>query len=127
MDGCFWNCLNPLTNSIKISPKHVHWDFPGTFSLLTYIFEQNFIQWLLITQNKDINSITADNTEAVTRRCSMKRVFLKSSEFTGKYLCRSIFFYKVADIRLATSIKKGLPHKYFPVIFLFSKNTGGCF
>ena len=40
-------------------------------------------------------------SEAVVRgqRCSAKKVLLNFPKFTGKYLCLSILFNKVADLR----------------------------
>ena len=57
-------------------------------------------------------------TEAVARCCSVKNVFLKSfAKFTGKHLCHSIFFNKVAGPRPANLLKKRLWHKYLPLSF----------
>ena len=39
-------------------------------------------------------------TEAVIRRCSVKKVFLNIAKFTGKHLCQSLFFSKVAGLQL---------------------------
>ena len=39
------------------------------------------------------------------------------AKFTGKYLCQSLFFNKVAGLRPATLLKKRLRHRYFPVNF----------
>ena len=72
------------------------------------------------------------SSEAVVRRCSMKKYVLKnSSKFTGKQLCQSLFFNKVAGLRPATLLKKRLSHRCFPVNcpkFLrtrFLQNTAG--
>ena len=59
-----------------------------------------------------------NNSEAVTRRCSVKEVFLKTlQKFRGKRVSQSLFFYKVAGLRLATFLKKRLRHRIFPVNF----------
>ena len=43
------------------------------------------------------------------RRCSVKKGVLRNfAKFTGKHLCQSLFFNKVASLRLATLIKKSL-------------------
>ena len=48
----------------------------------------------------------------------MKKGILKNfAKFTGKHLCQSLFFTKVADLRPATLLKKRLWHRYFPVNF----------
>ena len=65
----------------------------------------------------------------------MKKGVLRNfTNFTGKYLCQSLFFNKLADLRPATLLKKRLWHKCFPVNFTkflrtpFLQNTsGGCF
>ena len=56
------------------------------------------------------------------------------AKFTGKHLCQSLFFNKVAILSLATTLKKRPWHRCFPVNFvkylkhLFSQNTSsGCF
>ena len=53
------------------------------------------------------------------------------SKFTGKNLCQSLFFNKVASLRAATLLKKKFWQRYFPVIFEkflrtpFLQNTSG--
>ena len=45
----------------------------------------------------------------------LKKVFLKiSQKFTGKHMCQSLLFNKVAGPRPATLIKKRLWHRSFP-------------
>ena len=52
------------------------------------------------------------------RRCSLtKRVLRNLAKFTGKHLCQSLFFNKVAGLRPATLLKKRLWHRCFPVNF----------
>ena len=66
-------------------------------------------------------------------RSSSKRVALKNfGKFTGKHLCRSLLSKKVA--KPATSLKKTLRNRYFPVNFAkflrasYLQNTSGdCF
>ena len=64
-------------------------------------------------------------------------VFYKNSalknlaQFTGKHLCQSLFFNKIAGLSPATLLKKNLCHKCFPVNFAkilrtpFLYNTSG--
>ena len=66
------------------------------------------------------------------QRCSIiKGVLRNFPKFTGKQLCQSLFFNKVAVLRPATLLKKTLWHKCFPVIFAkfirtpFLQNTSG--
>ena len=46
-----------------------------------------------------------------------KGVLRNFTKFTGKYLCQSLFFNKVAGLRPATLLKKRLWHRCFPVHF----------
>ena len=46
-----------------------------------------------------------------------KGVFKNFSKFTGKHLCQSLYFNKVASRRPATLLKKRLWHRCFPVNF----------
>ena len=46
-----------------------------------------------------------------------KAVLGNFAKFTGKHLCQSLFFNKVAGLRPATSLKKRLWHRFFPVDF----------
>ena len=59
------------------------------------------------------------DSEAVAQRCSMKKGVLKNfTKFTGKDLCQSLFFNKVAALRPATLLKNSLWHRCFPVNFV---------
>ena len=73
-------------------------------------------------------------TEAATEVFYVKGVLRNFTKFTGKHLCQSLFFNKVAGLRPATLLKKRLWHRCFPVNFVkflrtpFLQNTsGGCF
>ena len=56
-------------------------------------------------------------------RSSRPEVFYKKdvlrnfAKFTGKHLCRTLFFNKVAGLRPTTLFKKSLWHRCFPVDF----------
>ena len=52
--------------------------------------------------------------EAVVQRYSVKNVLKNFAKFTGKHLCQSLFFNKVAGRRPATLLKKRLWRKCFP-------------
>ena len=48
-------------------------------------------------------------------RCTVKKVVLGNfAKLTGKRLCQSLFFNKVAGLRSATLLKKTLWHRFFP-------------
>ena len=52
------------------------------------------------------------------QRCSVtKGVLSNVAKFTGKRLCQSLFFNKVASLSPATLLKKRLWHSRFPVTF----------
>ena len=52
------------------------------------------------------------------RRYSVKKGVLRNfAKFIGKHLCKSLFFNKVASLRPATSLKKRLWKRCFPVNF----------
>ena len=46
-----------------------------------------------------------------------KNVLTNFTKFTGKHLCKSLFFNKVTGLRPATSLKKRLWHRCFSVNF----------
>ena len=53
------------------------------------------------------------------RKCSIKKGVLRNfTKFTGKHLCQSLFFNKIARLRLATLLKKKLWHRCLPVNFV---------
>ena len=52
------------------------------------------------------------------RRCFAEKVFLKiSTNFIGKYLCRSLLSNTLAGLRIGTLLKKRLQNMNFPVNF----------
>ena len=73
-----------------------------------------------------------NSKEVVAQRCSIRKGVLKNfAKFTGKHLCQSLFFNKVAGVKPATLLKKRLWHRCFPVNFAkflrtpFLQNTSG--
>ena len=57
-----------------------------------------------------------------------KDVLSNFTKFTGKHLCQSLFFIKVAVLRPTTLLKKRPWHRCFPVNFLkFLNISEGCF
>lgn len=63
-------------------------------------------------------------TEAVTQMCYIKDTLKSLSNFTGKYLCQSLFSNKVTDVKPATSLKKILVQLFF---FEFDEICGQLF
>ena len=73
-----------------------------------------------LDRNPDNEEICLINTlhDRSPQRCSMKKGVLRIfAKFTGKQLCQSLFFNKVAGPRPATLLKKRLWHRCFPVNF----------
>ena len=60
--------------------------------------------------------ILGKKTEEATRGGLQKKTVLKNF-FTGKHLCRRLFFNKVESLRSETLFKKRLRHCCFPVNF----------
>ena len=56
------------------------------------------------------------NAEATTR--DEKRVLKNFATYTGKHLCRSLFFNKVAGLNPATLVKNRLRHRCLLVEFV---------
>ena len=110
-------------------------------SISKHSYHQQFqnIFWDLLSTTLSMNNIKIN----YFRRFTLKRqkqpsevflrrgVFRNFAKFTGKKLCQSLFLNKIADLRLATSLKKRLWHKCFPVNFpkflstTFIQNTSG--
>ena len=66
------------------------------------------------------------------QRCFVRKGILRNFEkLTGKHMCQSLFFNKVAGLRAATLLKKRLWHRCFSVNFAkflrtpFFQNTSG--
>ena len=60
---------------------------------------------------------TVKYTEAVVQVFCRKGIPRNFAKFTGKRLCQSLFFNKVAGLKAAILLKKRLWHKCFPVNF----------
>ena len=72
------------------------------------------------------------NCRSSHQRCSIKKDVLKKfTNFTGKHLCQSLCFNKLASLRPTSWLKKRLWHRCFPINFVkFSRtpileNTSG--
>ena len=83
--------------------------------------------WIKILQNN--SKCLLWNDKCHTRYCSVcyrrgrpevffkKGVLTNFAKFTGKHLCHSFFFHKVANLRPATLLKMRLWHRCFTVNF----------
>ena len=65
-------------------------------------------------KNLDFNKLSRSSRQEVFCKKDVLRNFAK---FTGKHLCQSFFFNKVAGLRLAALLKKKLWHRCFRVNF----------
>ena len=66
----------------------------GGQALITYNNIKQFINFLHLLKS------VCEYAQAVVRMCSMKKVFYENfAEFTGKYLCQSLFFNKIASLQ----------------------------
>ena len=63
------------------------------------------------------NYITTNSRSSRPEVFCKKGVLRNIAKFTGKHLCQSLFFNKVAGLRPATLLKKRLWHRCFPVNF----------
>ena len=88
------------------------------------------IQWYRTLHIFVVESIRSSRPEVFCKK-SVLRNFTK---FTGKHLYQGLFFYKVADLRPATILKKRLWHRSLLFNFvkflrtpLLQNTSGGCF
>ena len=66
------------------------------------------------TFNANFENMLKKVTEAVPRRCSIRKSVLRNfAKFTGKHLCESLFFNKAAGLRPVTLLQTRLWHKCF--------------
>ena len=73
----------------------------------------NLICWMIRTRTSRFPEVVS-RPEAFCRK-GLLRNFAK---FTGKHLCQSLFFNKVASLRPAILLKKRPWHRCFPVTFV---------
>ena len=79
-----------------------------------YLFHVDLLT-RFITKNFRLNP---EWTEAVVRRCSVKKMLLEIFQDSQENTCaRDSFFNKVAGLSPATLLKKSLWHRCFPVNF----------
>ena len=90
------------------------------------------ISELINKKKEQLYQKKSTNSRSSQRRCSVRKGALRNfGKFTGKHLCQSLFFNKVAGLRSATLLKKRLWHRCFPVNFpkflrrTFLQNTSG--
>ena len=85
------------------------------FSLLLIYFIETIISIISSIQNA-CEVMCVQYILKQPREVFFKKGVLKNfANFTGKHLCWSLFFNKVADLRVCNFIKKRLQQRYVPV------------
>ena len=85
---------------------------------ILHIFIKKIIHLVLISWLLYSTSSVARNRIS-HGKCSLRKGVLRNSaKFTGKHLCQSLLFSKVAGLRPETLLKKRLWHRCFPVNFV---------
>ena len=88
----------------------------GKHFILQILHAVKSLNWFKMKKNK--------NYGVATEVFCSKGVLRNFTKFTGKHLCQRLFFNKVAGLRPATSLKKRLWHRCFPMNFVkFSITT----
>ena len=90
-----------------------------------YIWKKNVNYFLFVTQR-----CTQKHRSSRPEVFCKKGVLRSFAKFTGKHLCQSFFFNKIAGLNPATLLKNRLWHRCFPVNFtklLRTFTSGGCF
>ena len=81
----------------------------------TFLYLMQFQRLLNFAQMRYFLSV--NNRSSCPEVFCEKGVLTNFAKFTGKHLCQSLFFNKVAGLRRATLLKKRLWQGYFPVSF----------
>ena len=85
------------------------------------LFRAFFLLLKTIAEIRGIHEFTLEEKHFRTSwsshwMCSVRKGVLRNfAKFTGKHLCQSLFFNKVAGLRPAVLLKKRLWHRCFPV------------
>ena len=95
------------------------------FILKTYFFKMFLLLLIFFIDTiMSVISSTQIACDAMCVQCVQKQppevlfkkgVLKNFANFTGKHLCWSLFFNKVADLRVCNFIKKRLQQRYVPV------------
>ena len=96
-------------------------------------FFKEHLRWLFLFANqnnaKRLNGININLMayRSSRWRCSLRKGVLRNfAKLTGKYLCQTLNFNKVAGLRAATLLRKRLWHRCFPVVFVKFLRTPFC-
>ena len=103
------NIYKQIDMFIKTSSKRFE-------DVLIKSFIRKNLSWQYVLKTYGLRQIFIKQTEAVARRCSVKKgILINFTKFTGKHLCHSLFLNKVSDLNV---IKKRFWHRCFPVHFV---------
>ena len=98
-----------VTSIYVISCLHLLHNIFTNLSPLWILLYKYFSSWEILRNYSTI-------FRSSHRRCSIKKAILKHFViFTGKHLCRGLFFNKVAGHQVCNFVKKRLLHRYFLV------------
>ena len=90
--------------------------FPTVFSHTRYL--PHMAKFILMAVGGEWRSvILVLSSEAVARRCSVKKVFLEISQNSEENTCARVSFLIKLQARPATLLKKRLWHRCFPLKF----------
>ena len=98
------------------SPSRIQQNFRNEFAFMLSLFLLKFhFSSRYLGSGKQFSVFTCRSSH---RRCGVKIGVLGNfAKVTGKHLCHSLFFNKVAGLRSANLLKMSLWHRYFPVNF----------
>ena len=106
-----FNKVTGLTPILKNICQRLFLHCTHTHTIHCYLSILLYIQHLLLHYH-------CYYSEVIVRRCSIKMGVLRNyTKLTGKHLCQSLFFDKIAGLRPATLLKKRLWHRRFSVNF----------
>ena len=118
MKNCF--CFFPFSKQFSIFQltfESSHQELFCKKSILRCAFAKEFEVFWIVQSRGTLTKLGA--LRSSHRRCSVRKVVLRNfANFTGKHLCQSLFFNKIADLRPATLFRKRLWHRCFPVNFV---------
>ena len=129
-----WIALNFLDGSQLFGQPSTFW-VALNFLDRPQLQPSNFTDYscvVIILFNNDLYMSEFPTYRSIRPEVFCKKNVLRNFErFTGKHLCQSHFFNKVAGLRAATLLKKRFWHRCFPVTFAkflrtpFLQNTSG--
>ena len=121
----YYNPPSTSPENIRL-PKNVFWKIYG---VLQGIYQTS----IKFTNRSSHQMCSSKKTEAVVRKCFVKKVFLEILQNSQETTCAKVFSNKVTSLKPATLLKKRIWHRCFPVNFrkfletpfLYS-TSGGC-